>query len=97
MDDAGTIFAADAVPPVVRPKLARWMFDRKITLKQAGAALDVSRETVRLAIRPYDQGYREPSDSLKAKIEDWTTGAVKVDDWSGRCRVCQSVLRRARR
>lgn len=68
--------------PVMRPSLARWMFERDLKLKDATAPLGVQTEQVRRYCLPFDDPMRcVPTPKVMARIIAWTGGAVRADDF----------------
>lgn len=71
-----------APDPILKPKLASWMFARSITVAAAATALDCSRQTVRNITRPFgDPGRTVPHDALLERIVAWTAGEVTAADF----------------
>ncbi|WP_174302121.1 hypothetical protein [Caulobacter sp. S45] len=63
--------------PKPRPKLAQFLFDRRLTYRDAAEALDVSYETIRRLCLPFvDPARRVPKPPLMARIQAWTSGEV---------------------
>ena len=68
--------------PVDRPKLARYMWDRHLLLKQVAAAIGCSHEQVRLMCLPFgDARRRVPVEGLMARIVEWTDGEIRPADF----------------
>lgn len=69
-------------PPVPRPALAFWLWDRDILLRQAAEELECSYEQVRIICLPFgDKGRRVPSEALLERIVEWTDGQVTAADF----------------
>lgn len=69
----------DDLPPEPKPRarLAHYLFERRMTSREAGKALGVSYEQVRRVCLPLDDpDWRRPSDKLKQRVAAWTRGAV---------------------
>jgi predicted transcriptional regulator len=73
----------DAVPdPVERPKLARWMWDRKLKSRDAAGPLGVTPEAVRKYCLEFGHGDRAmPGRDVLERIVRWTEGAVTERDF----------------
>jgi hypothetical protein len=68
--------------PLVRPKLAVYMFEREITLRMAGEALDQSPDWVRLVCLPFDDPRRRvPNKEAMERIVAWTGGEIAPADF----------------
>ncbi|VTO10653.1 Uncharacterised protein [Brevundimonas vancanneytii] len=68
--------------PILKPKLAGWMFARSISVASAATALGCSRQTVRNISRPFgDAGRTVPHEALLARIVEWTNGEVTAADF----------------
>lgn len=68
--------------PQPRPKFAHYLFERRVTARDAAKNLDCSHEQIRRICLPYgDPDHRRPSARLKQKIEAWTRGQVSLGDW----------------
>jgi hypothetical protein len=71
-----------APKPIPRPKLARFIFDRGLDLKQAAEPLGCSYEQVRLICLPFgDERRRVPGSELMARIVVWTENAITPADF----------------
>lgn len=68
--------------PVERPKLARWMWDRKLKAPDAAAPLGVSSEQVRKYCLEFGHVDRAvPGPQVLEKIFAWTRGEVTERDF----------------
>lgn len=66
----------------MRPKLARWMFERDLRLKDAVGPLGVGMEQVRRYCLPFGDPLRAvPSPKAMQRIIAWTAGEVTADDF----------------
>lgn len=66
-----------APKPVERPLLARFIWERMLTLEQVAGDLGCSYEQVRAICRPFsDPARRVPAPALMARIVEWTEGEV---------------------
>jgi len=71
-----------APKPISRPKLARFIWERMLTLEEVATALGCSYEQVRVISRPFaDQARRVPGPELMARIVEWTEGEVTPADF----------------
>ena len=72
-----------AVPdPVERPKLARWMWERKLKARHAEGPLGVSAEQIRKYCLEFGHEDRAvPGRDVLVKIFAWTQGAVTERDF----------------
>lgn len=78
MSDAVTTLAP---APPARPLFARWLFERRLRNPEAGRALGVTREAIRLYCLDFDDPARvPPSAEVRARIAAWSGGAVPA--WS---------------
>lgn len=70
-------------PPVVpRPLLARWMFERNLSLKDGAEALGVGAEQVRRYCLPFDNALRAvPPKRVMERVRIWTNGLVTADSF----------------
>lgn len=65
-----------------RPKLALWLWERDIILRQAAEELECSYEQVRLICLPFDdQNRRVPSEALIERIIEYTGGDITAADF----------------
>lgn len=73
----------DNVPdPVERPKLARWMWDRKLKSRDAAGPLRVTAEQARKYCLEFGHVDRAvPGRDVLARIETWTGGEVTERDF----------------
>lgn len=68
--------------PVERPKLARWMWDRKLKPRDAEGPLEVSAEMVRKYCLEFGHPDRAvPGDQVLARIVSWTGGDIAERDF----------------
>lgn len=68
--------------PVERPKLARWMWERKLKARHAEQHLGVSAEQVRRYCLEFGHDDRAvPGKDVLARILTWTDGAVTERDF----------------
>ena len=68
--------------PLLRPKLARYLWDRDVDLRAAGEALGRSREWVRLACLPFEDPRRRiPDAAFMERIHAWTRGEITPSDF----------------
>lgn len=68
--------------PVERPKLAHWMWVRKLKSPQATGPLGVSAEQVRCYCLEFGHPDRDiPGPDVMARIELWTEGEVTERDF----------------
>lgn len=71
-----------APPPRPRPRLAAFIFDRGLDLKDVGDAIGCSHEQVRLICLPFgDPKRRVPGAELMERIVLWTNRAVTPSDF----------------
>lgn len=71
-------------PPVKisRPALAQWLWERGLTLKQAGELFTCSYEQVRAICLPFsDPGRRVPAEELMERIVERTAGEIRPADF----------------
>lgn len=79
--------------PQPRPKFAQWMFERGLKAHDVAAAIDCSREHVRLICLPLDDpDRRNPSQKLRQKIASYTRGEIGLNDWPAAPRAVASEL-----
>jgi hypothetical protein len=72
----------DAPEPVERPKLAFWMWRRKLRPPQAAKALGVTPEQVRKYCLEFGHPDRAlPGREVLERIEAWTSGEVTERDF----------------
>ncbi|MFN3584858.1 hypothetical protein [Phenylobacterium sp.] len=75
--------AAPPPAPQQRPALALWLFERGIDYREAGRALGVSHEIVRLWCLPFGDPDRvEPRKANREKVFAYTRGAVPPDSFT---------------
>jgi hypothetical protein len=68
--------------PLVRPRLAQFLWERDISFREAGRALDRTGEWVRLICLPFDDPRRRIPDLQDIqRIYDWTGGEVTAGDF----------------
>lgn len=68
--------------PLSRPALARWLWDRGYTWKEAGALIGCSGEGVRLWCLPFDDpNRRQPEAQWIERIAVVTAGAITAADF----------------
>lgn len=71
-----------APEPILKPKLAGWMFDRSISAQAAAGVLGCSKQTVLNINKAFTDATRSvPRDDLMARIVDWTEGEVTAADF----------------
>ena len=71
-----------APQPVLKPKLAGWMFDRNISQRTAAQALACSKQTISNITQPFSSDTRTvPHEDLLARIVEWTKGDVTAADF----------------
>lgn len=71
-------------PPATRPrpKLARWLLERRISSTAAGTRIGVSREMVRRYCLPFDDPAQAvPGPGPLARIVEWTAGEITAADF----------------
>jgi len=69
-------------PPRQRPALARWVWDRGYTWKEAGEVFQCTGEAVRLWCRPFDDDSRRtPEKATMELIATVTGGEVTAADF----------------
>lgn len=74
--------SSTAPPPINRPKLARYIWERSLKLATVGDELDCSYEQVRLICLPFDDPKRRvPTSELLSRIVEWTEGQVTAADF----------------
>jgi hypothetical protein len=73
----------EAAPdPILRPKLALFLWERDLRLKAAGQALGRSHEYVRLVCLPFSDPQRTiPDDEFISRVEAFTKGAITRADF----------------
>lgn len=65
-----------------RPPLAKWLFDRDMTLRQGAVYFETSYETLRRAILPYGHDdFRPPHTALMRRIIAKTAGEIIPNQW----------------
>jgi hypothetical protein len=68
--------------PVLKPKLAGWMFDRNITVTSAAGELKCSKQTISNITQPFASASRTvPHQDLLERIVAWTGGEVTAGDF----------------
>lgn len=68
--------------PIRRPALARWVWERFTTLREAGVYFGVSREAIRTVCLPFGHPARSvPGRDLMARIHERTAGAITPDSF----------------
>ncbi len=71
-----------APPKIERPALALWLWERDLTLKQAGALFGCSYEQVRAICLPFDSPLRRvPGEELMERIVRATGGLIRPADF----------------
>ena len=71
-----------APEPILKPKLAGWMFDRSISAPSAAEALGCSKQTVLNITKAFtDTARTVPRDELLERIVKWTGGEVTAADF----------------
>lgn len=74
--------AAAPPAPVRRPRLALWLFERNLRLKDAEGPLGVGLEQVRRYCLPFGHNLRSvPTAKVMARIVAWTDGQVGPADF----------------
>lgn len=69
-------------PPIIRPPLARWVWERFDTLRDAGAYFEMSGETVRGYCLPFSHPDRKvPRPEAMARIYELTAGEITPDSF----------------
>jgi hypothetical protein len=82
--DALGAVAMTHFPPVSRPALARWLFERDLSYADAAAHLGCSTEMVRLLCQPFgDPDRRVPGPGLMRKIIALTAGEIDPNSFYG--------------
>lgn len=72
----------ETFPPVARPRLAIWLFERNVSTAAAADALAVSSESVRRYCLPFDHADRRlPHAEIMERIVAWTAGAIQPADF----------------
>jgi len=68
--------------PLVRPRLAQFLWERDISFREAGRALDRTGEWVRLICLPFDDPRRRiPDLQDMERVFNWTGGVVTAGDF----------------
>lgn len=68
--------------PLIRPRLAKFLWERDISFREAGKALDRTGEWVRLICLPFDDPRRRiPDLQDMERIFAWTGGEVTAGDF----------------
>lgn len=68
--------------PVAHPKLAVWMFERKLGPRDAASALSLTPEAVRRYCLEFGHAKRQiPGRDVMARIVAWTEGEVTPNDF----------------
>lgn len=71
-----------APDPVLRPRLALFIWERNLDLKVVAEAIGCSHETVRRLCLPFgDSKRRVPAEELMSRILDWTGGQITAGDF----------------
>lgn len=71
-----------APAPVLRPKLATWLFERGIKPAVAARTLGVGREQARRYCLPFGDPLRAiPRQDVIQRVVDWTRGEVTPADF----------------
>jgi len=87
----------DAPEPILKPKLATWMFARSISNAAAARALGCSRQTILNITQPFVSEARTvPREDLLERIVAWTSGEVTAADFypphlNGQQQTCAEV------
>jgi hypothetical protein len=71
------------IPPPARPhpKLARWLFDRKLSFRDVSKPFGCSHEYVRLICLPFDDPNRRvPTADVVERIHTYTAGEISPAD-----------------
>ncbi|MEW6018420.1 MAG: hypothetical protein AB1760_10150 [Pseudomonadota bacterium] len=67
-------------PPIRRPALARWIWERGLTWRQAGDYFGMSGEGLRIVCLPFSNRRRQiPRRDLMAQIYERTGGEITPD------------------
>lgn len=73
---------AEAPTPILRPKLAHWLFERDVSPAAAAAALKCSKQTILNITQPFSSTTRTvPHQDLLGRIVEWTDGEVGAADF----------------
>ena len=68
--------------PVPRPAFARWIWERRLELKEVAVAIGCSHEQVRLICLPFEDGRRRvPTSELLERIVAYTAGEIRPADF----------------
>lgn len=68
--------------PVRRPRLAKWVWDRDLNWRKAGAHFGLSHEAVRRYCLPFGHpGRVRPDELTRARIAEKTGGEVPADSF----------------
>lgn len=71
-----------APPPIPRPALARFIWERGLLLKQVALDLGCSYEQVRrICLAFSDPDRRVPGTALMARIVEWSEGEIRPGDF----------------
>lgn len=71
-----------APEPILKPKLASWLFARNIGPQAAAEALGCSKQTVLNITKAFNEPARTvPRDDLMERIVGWTGGEVTAADF----------------
>lgn len=70
-------------PPLKpRPPLAKWLFDRDMTLREGAEYFDTTYETLRRAVQPFGHpDFRPPYPALMRRIIALTGGEILPNQW----------------
>jgi hypothetical protein len=70
-------------PPVIsKPPLARWLFERDMSIRDGARFFETTPETLRRCVLPYgDPHQRQPHRALMRRIIERTGGAIRPNDW----------------
>lgn len=67
---------------IPRPALAKWLFDRNMSLRDGAKFFDTTHETLRRAALPFDDpNMRPPYPGLMRRIIERTDGQLSPNDW----------------
>jgi hypothetical protein len=68
--------------PRPRPPLAAYLFERRLSTREAAKLIGCSHEQLRCATLPFDDpAWKPASIKLRQKVNSWTRGAIGLGDW----------------
>ena len=71
-----------APPPIKRPKLAQWLWERGLVFRDVEADLGRSYEYIRQVCLPFsDPARKQPDDAFIERAESFTAGEVTRKDF----------------